>query len=80
MPGDEKTIAFYRIVKYNPAGNEPMEQADWYEVLTAIGSLKINARTTKVGSRVLIGEVYFHDERAHLNLRRCATSPHGWDF
>lgn len=70
MASDEKTIAFYRIVKYNSASNEPMEQANWYEVLTAINSLDINGRTTKVGSRVLIGEVYFHNERAHLKLAK----------
>lgn len=70
MAADEKTIAFYRITRFNPAGNEPMEQADWYKVLTAISSLPLAGRTTKVGSRVLIGEIYFHDERAHLKLAK----------
>lgn len=70
MATDEKTIAFHRIVRYDGDGNKPMEQVKWYDILTTLDSLNIGGRTTKRGSRMLIGEVYFHGERAHLKLAK----------
>lgn len=70
MATDEKTIAFYRLVKYEASGNKPIEQADWYGILTKLATLDLSGRTTKVGDRLLIGEVYYHDERAHLKLAK----------
>ncbi len=70
MATDEKTIAFYRIVKYDSAGNKPMEQADWNKILTDLSSLNLAGRTTKVGDRMLIGEVQFYNENAHLKLAK----------
>jgi hypothetical protein len=70
MAEAEKTIAFYRLVKYDPTGNQPMEQANWYEVLTQLDTLPLAGRTTQVGNRILIGEVYYTAERAHLKLAK----------
>ncbi|KZF03715.1 MULTISPECIES: hypothetical protein [unclassified Rhodococcus (in: high G+C Gram-positive bacteria)] len=70
MATDEKTIAFYRLVKYDASGNKPMEHANWYDILTQLDGLDLEGRTTKVGDRMLIGEVYYHGERAHLKLAK----------
>lgn len=68
MASPEKTIAFYRLLKREAGVNKPMAQANWYNILVKIGNLPVDKRVTRVGDQILIGDVYFADERAHLKL------------
>ncbi|UYL86895.1 hypothetical protein SEA_RAVENCO17_42 [Gordonia phage RavenCo17] len=69
MATGERTISFYRILKYkNTAQNEPIEQIDWYKVLTFLEKQSLARRTSNVGGRILIGEILFYEEQAHLKL------------
>jgi hypothetical protein len=69
MGSSERTISFYRILKYKtPTVNEPMADADWYKTLTFLSEQPLTGRTTNVGGRILIGEILFYEQRAHLKL------------
>lgn len=69
MATGERTISFYRILKYKTAAkNEPLAQIDWYKVLTFLEGQPLARRTSNVGGRILIGEILFYEERAHLKL------------
>lgn len=69
MASGERTISFYRILKHkNTAANEPLAEIDWYKVLTFLSNQPLARRTSNVGGRILIGEILFYDEGAHLKL------------
>jgi len=69
MAKGERTISFYRIVKYKTSTtNQVVAQVDWNKVLTALSGQPLAKRTSNVGGRILIGEILFYDERAHLKL------------
>ncbi|MBS9371578.1 hypothetical protein [Rhodococcus sp. B50] len=69
MATGERTISFFRVMAYkSPTANVPMEDADWYEVLTFLSKQPLEKRTSNVGGRILIGEILFYEERAHLKL------------
>lgn len=69
MAKGERTISFYRIVKYkNAAANEPVAQIDWDKALTFLSEQPLSKRISEVGDRILIGEILFYDEHAHLKL------------
>lgn len=69
MAKGERTISFYRIVKYKTsAKNEVMAQVKWDEALAALASQPLEKRMSNVAGRILIGEILSYEGHEHLKL------------